>query len=72
MAVKLLLEKAFKELKMHKVYSYVFYKFINEANLLKRAGFTSEAILKDEAIDINGEFQDIVRFTIINDESPEK
>lgn len=67
-AVKMLLEKAFKELGMHKVYSYVFYKFINEAELLKRAGFTSEAILKNEIVDAMGDYQDIVRFTIFNDE----
>lgn len=64
-AIKMLLEKAFDELKMHKVYSYVFYKFLDEAELLKSAGFSTEAILKDEAIDENGKFTDIVRFSII-------
>lgn len=66
-AIKLLLDKAFKELHIHKVYSYVFYKFLDEAELLKSAGFTTEAILKNEAIDENGQFQDIVRFSIINE-----
>lgn len=63
-AVKQLLEKAFQELGMHKVYSYVFYKYLDEAELLKRAGFTTEAILKNEAIDADGNYQDIVRFSI--------
>ncbi len=63
-AVKMLLEKAFKENNMHKVYSYVFYKFIDEASLLKSAGFTTEAIFKEEAINSEGEFEDIVRFVI--------
>lgn len=65
-AIKLLLEKAFQELNMHKIYSYVFYKYLDEADLLKRAGFTTEAILKNEAIDSEGKYQDIVRFCIFN------
>jgi len=36
-AVKMLIDKAFNEYEMHKVYSYVFYKFIDEAELLKKA-----------------------------------
>ena len=67
-AVKLLLEKAFEELDMHKVYSYAFYKFMDEASLLKRAGFTTEAILKEEAVNANGEYEDIVRFVITRKE----
>jgi RimJ/RimL family protein N-acetyltransferase len=63
-AVKQLLEMAFQELDMHKVYSYVFNKYLDEAELLKRAGFTTEAILKNEAIDSEGNYQDIVRFCI--------
>lgn len=64
-AVNMLLDKAFNELGMHKVYSYVFYKFLDEADLLKRAGFKSEAILKEEVIDSEGDYQDIVRFSLI-------
>lgn len=67
-AVKLLLKKAFAEMNMHKVYSYVFYRFLDEAGLLKRAGFTSEAILKDEVIDNNGNYQDVVRFSVLCDQ----
>lgn len=67
-AVKLLLEKAFDELNMHKVYSYAFYKFMNEASLLKRAGFSTEAILKEEAVNADGEYEDIVRFVITDKE----
>lgn len=63
-AVKMLLEKAFNELGMHKVYSYAFYKFFNEASLLKRVGFEMEAILKNEVVDMYGDYQDIVRFSI--------
>lgn len=67
-AVRILLSKAFEQLEMHKVYSYAFYKFINEADLLKRAGFTTEAVLKNEAINSDGEYEDIVRFAVTYDE----
>lgn len=67
-AVKMLLQKAFDELNMHKVYSYVFYKFLNEANLLKRAGFTTESILKDEVVNADGDYEDVVRFIITDNE----
>lgn len=63
-AVKLLLEKAFGAMGIHKVYSYAFYRFINEASLLKSAGFTMEAILREEVIGEDGKFDDIVRFVI--------
>lgn len=38
MAVKMLVEKAFSEYGIHKVYSYVFYKYLDEAELLKTGG----------------------------------
>lgn len=64
-AVKMLLDKAFSEYEMHKVYSYVFYKFPQEVELLKKAGFSAEAILKEEALGDNGQYEDIVRLSII-------
>lgn len=67
-AVKMLLQKAFDELNMHKVYSFAFYKFLNEAELLKRAGFTTEAIFKEEAVNSEDEYEDIVRFVITDKE----
>lgn len=68
MAVRLLLKKAFEELGMHKVYSYAFYKFLNEADLLKRAGFAIEAIFREEAVNSEGEYEDIIRFAITDKE----
>lgn len=65
-AIHLLVEKAFNEYGMHKVYSYVFYKFPEEVELLKNAGFSAEAILKDEALSADGKYEDIVRLSIIN------
>lgn len=66
-AIHMLVEKAFKEYGMHKVYSYVFYKFQDEVELLKNAGFSSEAILKNEAINDEGKYEDIVRLSIFNE-----
>ena len=65
MAIYMLVEKAFNEYGMHKVYSHVFYKFPDEVSLLKNAGFTAEAILKDEAINADGTYEDIVRLSVI-------
>ena len=65
-AIKLLLKKAFEEYGMHKVYSFVFWKFPEEIELLKNAGFSLETILKDEAINSDGEYEDIVRLSIFN------
>lgn len=64
-AIHFLVEKAFNEYGMHKVYSYVFYKFPEEVQLLKNAGFSAEAILKDEALSADGQYEDIVRLSII-------
>lgn len=66
-AIKMLLDKAFGEYGMHKVYSYVFYKFYHEVELLKAAGFSVEAALKDEARNEKGEYEDIIRLSIISD-----
>ena len=64
MAVKMLLEKAFKEYGMHKVYSYVYTKYCEELDMLKKAGFVIEATLLKEALGDNDEFEDIVRLCI--------
>lgn len=64
-AVKMLLDKAFSEYGMHKVYSCVFYKYPQEVELLKKAGFSAEAILKEEALGENDQYDDIVRLSII-------
>ena len=64
-AIKMLVEKAFKEYGMHKVYSYVFKKYPDEEDLLRNAGFTVEAILREEAINNDGEFEDLIRLFVI-------
>lgn len=66
LAIKMLVDKAFTEFGMHKIYSYVFYKFLDEVELLKNAGFSAEAILKEEALNAEGKYEDVVRLSIIN------
>ncbi len=66
-AIRMLLDKAFGEYGMHKIYSYVFYKYNDEVELLKSAGFTIESILKEEAASIEGKYDDVVRLCVIND-----
>lgn len=63
-AIKLLLDKAFNEFGMHKVYSYVFSEFQDEIELLKRTGFEEEAILRKEALSVGGDYVDAYRMTI--------
>lgn len=65
-AVKLILKKAFDEFEMHKVYSYVFKSFSGEIELLEKSGFKIESILRNEAVNNNGEFCDVLRMTIFN------
>ena len=67
-AIEMLVEKAFKEYGMHKVYSFVFSQFPEELELLQKAGFSIEATLKQEALGINGTYEDIMRLFIINEE----
>lgn len=63
MAIKMILEKAFGQYGMHKVYSRVFF---NEGiELLKTAGFSLESVLKSEVM-IDGEYHDIYRMCIFN------
>lgn len=66
-AIQMLTQKAFDEYGMHKLYSYVFKKYPDEADLLLKAGFSLEATLKGEAKNEKGEYDDILRFAIIED-----
>lgn len=64
-AIEMLTEKALNEFGMHKVYTYVFKKFPQEVELLKKAGFMIEADLKEEALNEGGSFEDLFRLSII-------
>lgn len=65
-AIEMLVKKAFNEYGMHKVYTYVFSKFPDEVELLKKAGFFIEATLAGEARKDDGTYEDILRLAIIN------
>ncbi len=67
-AIKMLVDKAFEEYDMHKVYSYVFYKYSDEVDLLKSAGFSVETILKEEALNESGQFEDVVRLSVFKNQ----
>lgn len=64
-AIKQLLEKAFSEYSMHKVYTYVFADHPEEIALMKQAGLTEEALLSEEALDCDGKYVDVVRMKIL-------
>lgn len=64
-AIRMLLEKAFNEYGMHKVYSYVFAEYQDEIELLKHSGFRLEAILESEALDSQGNYSDVIRMCVI-------
>lgn len=68
-AVNLLVQKAFAEYGMHKVYSYVFSKYPKEILLLQNLGFTIETVLKNEVISEDGDYQDVVRLCIFNNQN---
>ncbi len=65
-AAKQLLEIAFNELGMHKVYSYVFAKYPEEKALLETAGFEVETRLNDEIAGPDGSYEDTYRMAIYN------
>lgn len=65
LAIEMLLEKAFNEYGIHKVFSYVLYNVNESVELLKSAGFTIESILKSESV-IDGEYVDVIRLCIFN------
>ena len=65
-AIKQLLDKAFNEFGIHKVYTYVFSDYTDEIELMKKAGMEIEVLLKDEAKNIEGNYVDVYRMMIIN------
>lgn len=65
-AIKMLINKAFDEMGIHKIYSYVFSKNEDEKQLLINSGFREEAVLREEAVDEDGEYENVIRLYIIN------
>ena len=67
-AINLLLKKVFKEYGMHKVYAFVFADNTDEVALMKRVGLKEEAVLKKEAVNSRGDYVDVLRMTIVDEE----
>ena len=65
LAIRQLLDKAFIEYNMHKVYTFVFAENKDEVKLMKRAHLKDEAVFKREAIDSNGRYVDVIRMMIL-------
>ena len=63
-AIKMLLDKAFDELKIHKVYSFVFAENVQEVKLLEKCGLHKEALLEKEAVNENKEYVDVLRMCV--------
>ncbi len=61
-AGKLILEYAFNQLKLHKVYLRVFADNLSAINSYRKIGFVQEGLLKEEVM-INGRFKDLVRMS---------
>lgn len=68
LAIRQLLEKAFTEYNMHKVYTFVFAENKDEVTLMKRVGLKEEAVLKKEAVNNNGRYVDVFRMMILSDD----
>lgn len=71
-AIKELLEKAFTEYAVHKIYTYVFAANQDEVLLMSRSGFSEEALLRKEAIDNKNEYVDVYRMSIFKEDYDKK
>ena len=64
-AIQMLVEKAFIEFGMHKVYTFVFVDNKDEIALMKSAGLEEEAVLVKEARNLAGEYIDVLRLALL-------
>ena len=71
-AIKMMLEKAFNEMGMNKVYSYMFAEYDDEKELLEMAGFHEEAVLRKEYINADGRYGDVYRMVIFETDFKDK
>lgn len=65
--IRFLIQKAFEEYGMHKVYSYVFCKYPEEVKLLEQAGLKIEAKFENEARELDGTYSDVYRMSIVSE-----
>lgn len=66
-AAKLMIQFAFEELKLHKLYLRVLTDNVRAIHSYEKAGFKTEGVLIDE-IFVDGRFHDITRMSIIREE----
>ena len=67
LAINIIINKAFEEYGIHKIYTYVFVDNENEITLMKKCGFKIESLMEKEAIDLSGNYKDVYRLIIINE-----
>lgn len=65
-SIHLIVQYAFEQLKLHKVYLRVFSNNIPAIKSYTKVGFKQEGIAKDDILLPNGEYQDIMFMSIIN------
>ncbi len=70
-ALELLLDFAFNELKLHRVYAYTFIDNIGSQRVLEKCGFTREGRRK-EAIKKNGKYYDNFMFGLVSSDYVKK
>jgi diamine N-acetyltransferase len=66
-AIRLILDFAFKDLNLHRVYLYVFKTNVIALHVYKKVGFVQEGLLRKGA-HINGEYVDVVVMGILREE----
>lgn len=64
-AAKLMIEYAFNELKLHKIFLRVYADNLRAIGSYEKAGFVREAYLRDDVC-VNGVFRDMVLMAVIN------
>lgn len=65
-AIKLLIEKAFLEYDMRKIYTFIMTKYREEVDLLKDIGFVVENVIKDTIIDSSDNHNDVAKLCMLN------
>ena len=64
-AAKLMMQYAFEELKLHRLFLRVYADNLRAIRSYEKAGFVREAYLKDDVC-VNGSFRDIVLMAVLN------
>lgn len=68
-AARLMIQYAFEELKLHRLFLRVFADNLPAVRSYEKAGFTKEAYLRDDVF-IDGEYRDMILMAVIQNEEP--